>query len=183
MLGCCMSETTIGIVIGSVFTLLGVIVNGLITFMLSRSSHNRDVEERKRREKKELGDQKRMKRENAYREFVNFFGFMNLIVGIVCATKGNQEKASILGTLYQEKIKDNFSKAAEIMSGVMLYGSGRIVKLCQGYQAFWNAGSQKGFPFEDFAQLDQRLMIVVNAMKKELGLDNLQEDKLVRMPV
>ena len=68
MFGCCISETTIGIVIGSVFTLLGVIVNGLITFALNRSVHNREVEEHKRREKKELEDEKRAKREKALKK-------------------------------------------------------------------------------------------------------------------
>ena len=171
-----MSETTIGIVIGSVFTLLGVIVNGLITFMLNRSSHNKEVEELKRREKKELANEMRAKREKAYREFISFFGFMNLLVGIVYATKGNRESSSVFGTLYQEKIKDNFSRAAEIMSDVILYGSSALAKMCQEYQGFWNAESQKGFPFEDFATLDQDLVIIVNAMKKELELDNQQND-------
>ena len=173
MFECCISETTIGIVIGSVFTLLGVIVNGLITFMLNRSSHNKEVEELKRREKKALADEKMAKREKAYREFASCFGFMNLLVGITYATRGSQEGGSMFGELYKEKIKDNFSKAAEIMSDVMLYGSSAIASKCLEYQGFWNAESQKGFPFEDFPQLDQKLMIVLNAMKKELELDNL----------
>lgn len=173
MIVCCITETTIGIIIGSVFTLLGVIVNGLITFGLNRSSHNKEVEERKRREKKDLADEKRAKREKAYREFASFFGFMNLLVGIAYATKGNQENGSMLGTLYQEKIKDNFSKAAEIMSDIMLYGSSAIAIMCQEYQGIWNAEAQKEFSFGDLVQLDQKLMMVVNAMKKELGLDNI----------
>ena len=173
MLGCCISETTIGIVIGSVFTLLGVIVNGLITFALNRSAHNREVEEHKRREKKELEDEKRAKREKAYREFASCFGFMNLLVGFAYATRGNQDGSNILGTIYQEKIKDNFSKVTEVMSDVMFYGSIEIASMCQEYQAFWNEESRKGFPVDDFAQLDQKLMVVVNAMKNELGLDRL----------
>ena len=87
MFGCCISETTIGIVIGSVFTLPGVIVNGLITFALNRSAHNREVEEHKRSEKKELQDEKRAKREKTYREFASCFGFMNLLVGFAYATR------------------------------------------------------------------------------------------------
>jgi hypothetical protein len=173
MLGCCISETTIGIVIGSAFTLLGVIVNGLITFFLNRSTHNKEVEERKRREAKELDDEKRVKKERAYREFASFYAFMNLLAGIACATKGNQESASIFGNIYQEKIKDNFSKAAEVMSDIMFYGSSAISNMCQDYQGFWNLETLKGFPVEDFAQLDQKLMIVMDAMKKELGLDSL----------
>ena len=108
MCGCCISETTIGIVIGSVFTLLGVIVNGLITFALNRSAHNREVEEHKRREKKELEDEKRAKREKAYREFASCFGFMNLLVGFAYATRGNQDGTNILGTIYQERISEVF---------------------------------------------------------------------------
>ena len=73
----------------------------------------------------------------------------------------------------KKKIKDNFSKVTEIMSDVMFYGSIEIASMCQEYQAFWNEESRKGFTVDDFAQLDQKLMVVVNAMKNELGLDSL----------
>lgn len=55
----------------------------------------------------------------------------------------------------------------------MFYGSIEIASMCQAYQAFLNEESRKGFPVDDFAQLDQKLMVVVNAMKNELGLDSL----------
>jgi hypothetical protein len=58
------------------------------------------------------------------------------------------------------------------MSDVLLYGSDAIAKMCQEFQDFWNAESQKGFPVEDFVKLDQELVKIVNAMKKELELDN-----------
>ena len=173
LLSCCFSETTIGIIIGSCFTLVGVFANGVITYFLNRDTHNREVEERKRCEQKKEDDEKRVKRERVYREFVSFYSFMNLFVGLAHATKGNIEGANILGSLYQEKIKENFSKAAETMSDVLLYGSSAIAKMCQEYQDFWNAESQKGFPVEDFVKLDQELAKIVNAMKKELELDNL----------
>ena len=173
LLSCCFSETTIGIIIGSCFTLVGVFANGVITYFLNRDTHNRELEERKRCEQKKEDDEKRVKRERVYREFVSFYSFMNLLVGLVHATKGNIEGANILGSLYQEKIKENFSKAAEVTSDVLLYGSSSIAKMCQEYQNFWNAESQKGFPVEDFVKLDQELAKIVNAMKKELELDNL----------
>jgi hypothetical protein len=173
LLSCCFSETTIGIIIGSCFTLVGVFANGVVTYFLNRDTHNREVKERKRCEQKKEDDEKRVKRERVYREFVNFYSFMNLFVGLAYATKGNLEGANILGSLYQEKIKENFSKAAETTSDVLLYGSSAIAKMCQEYQDFWNAESQKGFPVEDFVKLDQELANIVNAMKKELELDNL----------
>ena len=55
----------------------------------------------------------------------------------------------------------------------MFYGSIEIASTCQEYQAFWNEESRKGFTVDDFAQLDQKLMVIVNAMKNELGLDSL----------
>lgn len=171
MLACCASETTIGVIIGSCFTLLGVIINGVISYFLNRSTYEREVEERKRCEQKKEDAEKRVKRERVYREFSSFYVFMNLLVGMSCATRGNVECASVLGTLYQEKIKDNFSKVAEVMSDVMLYGSREIAHMCQQYQEFWNAESQKGFPAEDFVKLDHELTSVVNAMKKELRLE------------
>ena len=172
LLSCCFSETTIGIIIGSCFTLVGVFANGVITYFLNRDTHNREVKERKRCEQKKEDDEKRVKRERVYREFVSFYSFMNLLVGIAYAMKGNPEGANILGSLYQEKIKENFSKAAEAMSDVLLYGSDAIAKMCQEFQDFWNIESQKGFPVEDFTKLDQKLAKIVNAMKKELELDN-----------
>ena len=53
---CCLSETTVGIIIGSAFTLLGVCTNGIITYYLNRNAHNREVEERKRCEQKKKDD-------------------------------------------------------------------------------------------------------------------------------
>jgi hypothetical protein len=173
VLSCCFSETTIGIIIGSCFTLVGAFANGVITYFLNRDTHNREVEERKRCEQKKELDEKRAKRERVYREFVSFYSFMNLFVGLAYATKSNPEGANILGSLYQEKIKENFSKAAETTADVLLYGSSAMAKMCQEYQDFWNAESQKGFPVEDFVKLDQELAKIVNAMKKELELDNL----------
>ena len=172
LLSCYLTETTIGIIIGSCFTLAGVIVNGVITSFQNRSAHDREIEERKRCEQKKELDEKRAKRERVYREFVSFYSFMNLLVGIAYAMKGNPEGVNILGPLYQEKIKENFSKAAEAMSDVLLYGSDAIAKMCQEFQDFWNIESQKGFPVEDFTKLDQELAKIVNAMKKELELDD-----------
>ena len=83
MFSCCMTETTIGIIIGSMFTLLGVIVNGVITFVMSRSAHDREVEEHKRCEQKKDADELRAKREMAYRDFANYYGFMNLLIGFI----------------------------------------------------------------------------------------------------
>ena len=168
VLSCCVSEETIGIIIGSLATLLGAFVNGIFTYFHNRNAHAQEVEERKRCEQKKELDEKRVKREKVYREFVSFYSFMNLFVGFAHATKGNIEGANILGSLYQEKIKENFSKAAEITSDVLLYGSDAIAKMCQEFQDFWNAESQNGFPVEDFVKLDQELAKIVNAMKKEL---------------
>jgi hypothetical protein len=88
LLSCCFSETTIGIIIGSCFTLVGVFANGVITYFLNRDTHNREVKERKRCEQKKEDDEKRAKRERVYREFVSFYSFMNLFVGLAHATKG-----------------------------------------------------------------------------------------------
>lgn len=173
VLSCCLSETIIGIIIGSCFTLAGVIANGVITYFLNRNTHSLEVEERKRCEQKKELDEKREKRERVYREFVSFYSFMNLFVGLAYAMKDNPVNANIIGSLYQEKIKENFSKVADTISNVWLYGSSAIAKMCLEYQDFWNAESQKGFPVEDFVKLDQEFAKIVNAMKKELELDNL----------
>lgn len=53
---CYLSETTVGIIIGSVFTLLGVFANGIVTHFLDREAHSREVEETKRCERKNEDD-------------------------------------------------------------------------------------------------------------------------------
>ena len=43
VLPCWLSEATIGIIIGSLFTLSGVFANGIVTYYLNRNAHNREV--------------------------------------------------------------------------------------------------------------------------------------------
>ena len=70
---CCLSETTIGIIIGSVFTLLGVCANGIITYFLNRNAHAQEVEERKRCERKKEEYDLKKKREEVYLKFINHY--------------------------------------------------------------------------------------------------------------
>lgn len=174
MLGCCMSETTIGIIIGSSFTLLGVVVNGIITFLMARSSHNREVEEHKRCEQKKDTDEKKSKRERAYRDFSNYFGFMNILIGLTYSSKVNQVNISVFRELFSEKFKEDITRSAEIVSEISLCGSDLIVDKCGRYMRLWNTALQNlnSISQEDCANLDQELLSVVNDMKKELGFDN-----------
>lgn len=175
MFSCCMTETTIGIIIGSMFTLLGVIVNGVITFVMSRSAHDREVEEHKRCEQKKDADELRAKREMAYRDFANYYGFMNLLIGFACASKDSQVNGNVFGAVFADKFKESISKSAEIVSEIMLCGSEVVVEECGRYVKQWNAVSQNpaSLSLEVCANLDQELLSVVNEMKKELGFDSL----------
>lgn len=175
MLSCCITETTLGIIIGSMFTLLGVIANGLITFVMSRSAHDSEVEERKRCEQKKDADEKKTKREKAYRDFANCYGFMNLLIGFASASKSSQVNGTIFGEVFAEKFKENLSRLAEVMTEVALYGSDVIIEKCGRYSTIWNAASQKqeALSVEELSVLDQELLLVVNEMKKELGFDSL----------
>ena len=116
MISCCMTETTIGIIIGSMFTLLGVIINGVITFIMSCSSHNREVEEHKRCEQKKDGDTKRAKREMAYRGFVNYYGLMNLLIGFAYASNDNEVDVNLFREIFAEEFKKNLAKSSEVIS-------------------------------------------------------------------
>lgn len=175
MISCCMTETTIGIIIGSMFTLLGVIINGVITFIMSCSSHNREVEEHKRCEQKKDGDTKRAKREMAYRGFVNYYGLMNLLIGFAYASNDNEVDVNLFREIFAEEFKKNLAKSSEVISEIMLYGSDVIVEKCGRYVKLWNAASHgfNSFSVEDCANLDQELLCVVTEMKKELGFDSL----------
>lgn len=76
LLSCYLTETTIGIIIGSCFTLAGVIVNGVITYFLNRNTHSLEVEERKRCEQKKEDDDIKKKREQVYLKFINHYSFL-----------------------------------------------------------------------------------------------------------
>ena len=56
VLPCWLSEATIGIIIGSLFTLSGVFANGIVTYFLNRKAHKWEVAERKRSEQKKEDD-------------------------------------------------------------------------------------------------------------------------------
>lgn len=173
VLPCWLSEATIGIIIGSLFTLSGVFANGIVTYFLNRKAHKWEVAERKRCEQKKESDEKRAKREKAYRDFLNYYGLMNLLVGFICESKCKDMNFDAMRCIYSEKIKESFAKVADVISAVSLYGSGRIVKISGNYSALWNATWQKinVLTIEDCVRLDQELIIVVNEMKKELDLE------------
>lgn len=175
MLSCCMTETTIGIIIGSVFTLLGVVINGVITFLMSRSSHKMEVEEHKRCEQKKDVDEKKAKREKAYRDFAGCYGVMNMLLGFSCATKESQINGNALGGIVAEKYKEILSRVAEVISEVSLYGSSIVVEKCGRYAAIWSSACHRlgALSVEDLESMDRELLLVVTEMKKELGFDSL----------
>ena len=174
MFSCCMTETTIGIIIGSAFTLLGVIVNGVIAFLMSRSSHNREIEEHKRSEQKKDADEKKAKREKSYRDFANYYGVMNMLLVFSYATKESQINGNALGEMFVEKYKETLSRSAEVISEVSLYGSGKVVENCIRYAAIWSSACQRfeAISVGDLENLDRELLLVINEMKKELGFDS-----------
>ena len=175
VLPCCLSETTIGIIIGSCFTLVGVFANGVITYFLNRDTHNREVKERKRCEQKKEDDEKRAKREKAYWDFMNYYGFMGVLGGLAYGVKDNPAIGEKMGIMFAEKYKENVLRASEILSEVLLYGSPDIVKECQKFSVMWNNECHRlsSDDSKDRCFLDEKLLEVVDKMKKELGLGSL----------
>ena len=169
------NPTTKGIIIGSSFTLLGVIINGIITYLMARSSHAGEVEENKRCEQKKDADAKLVRREKAYRDFANYYGFMNLLIGLVCASNSNQTNGIVFREIFAEKLKENLAKTAEVLTEISLFGSSIVSDKCARYVKVWNIAlnSINSLSLKDCANLDQELLSVVNEMRKELGFDSL----------
>lgn len=175
MLSCCMTDTTVGIIIGSIFTLLGVIINGIITFYLNSCAYEREIEEKKRSEQKTQSDANKAKKEKAYRDFAVHYGFMNFLLSIICAPKDIQINRSVFESIFWDKFKVTLAKASEVLSEVLLYGSKKVFDHCERYVELWSGVCRMccSLTLENCVQLDRELQVVVGEMKKELGLDNL----------
>ena len=174
MLSCCvLSDETIGIIIGSCFTLAGVFANGLITHIQNSSAHEREVEERKRCEQKQEDDDIKRKREQVYLKFINHYSFL---ISLGCArfslgvdtVQWNQ----IIDNVYKDDIKEMFRNVSVIIMDVAMYGTNEMSAKCNKYMEFWNQKflSSEVCTLEGYKELDGALSVLLGEMKKELGM-------------
>ena len=153
-----MSDTTLGIVIGSGMTLAGVILQGFISWFLGWCKDVRDEER-----------QRRFRREAAYREFINLYGAILAANG--CAVASSNPAAQLpAANLYTQP---NFmEKVAAVLSGVQLYGAPKIATMASSFvHDFANESFKQEPPTLDrIAAFDRRLSEIQVEVKDELGL-------------
>lgn len=171
---CCLSETTVGIIIGSAFTLLGVCTNGIITYYLNRNAHNREVEERKRCEQKKKDDYIKKKREEVYLKFINHYAFLIMLGSMRIALKEDEKQwGEILANFYADDIKAMFRSMARTMSDVSLYGTDNIAIKCGKFMKEWNGKflSSEKRTLDEYKKIEESLAALLGEMKKELGME------------
>lgn len=153
-----MSDTTLGIVIGSGMTLAGVILQGLISWFLG---WRKDVREEER--------QKYARREAAYREFINLYGAILAANG--CAVASSNPAAQLpAANLYTQP---NFiEKVAAVLSDVQLYGTPKIATMASAFvHDIANENFKQESPTLDrIVIFDRRLSEIQAEVKDELGL-------------
>ena len=170
---CCLSETTVGIIIGSVFTLLGVCANGIITYYLNRNAHNREVEERKRCERKNEDDDIKKKREQAYLKFINYFSFLISLGSIRIASKADDAQwIDFVANVYKDDLRTMFRSVSTIMTDIALYGTNEMSIKCRNFMEEWNTLfiSSEMNTIEEYKKIEVSLAALLEEMKKELGM-------------
>jgi hypothetical protein len=173
LLSCYLTETTIGIIIGSCFTLAGVIANGVITYFLNRNTHSLEVEERKRCEQKKEDDDIKKKREQVYLKFINHYSFL-ISLGSFRIASGMDivQWNNMLESVYKDDIKAMFRSVSMTMTDVSLYGTNEMSIKCNKFMEFWNEKfmSSEVCTLEGYKELDRMLSALLGEMKKELGM-------------
>lgn len=173
LLLCYLTETTIGIIIGSCFTLAGVIANGVITYFLNRNTHSLEVEERKRCEQKKEDDDVKRKREQVYLKFINHYSFL-ISLGSFRVASGMDivQWNNMLESVYKDDIKAMFRSVSMTMTDVSLYGTNEMSIKCNKFMEFWNEKfmSSEVCTLEGYKELDRTLSVLLGEMKQELGM-------------
>ena len=150
-----MSDTTLGIVIGSGMTFAGVVLQGIISWFLGWRKDVRDEER-----------EKRARREAAYREFINLYGAILASNG--CAAVSSNSTAQLpAANLYAQP---NFiEKVAAVLSDVQLYGTPKIATMASSFvQDFANANFNRELMSKDrITVFDHGLAAIQDEVRKE----------------
>lgn len=187
--------TTKGIVIGSFFTLLGIVAQGCISWILELVRHvlasknekrrfEREAKERERREARDYTIEWQKKREKAYLDFACFYG--RLLVGAQLSVQKSGKME-----LLPPDLSNNNPKALEIAvclgsmsdinSALRLYGSTEVCIAASNFYLKLLKCEQAGQVTDDqIAASIAELDAVIGLMNREgadLGLIKKEESK------
>ena len=132
--------TTKGIIIGSLFTLLGVLFQGCISYFIEGKKHKLAMksekqryefskDEQARKEKVAYARELQQKREKAYLDFVNFYN--RLLVGLLALTKIKKNvEVPKIEQAFDDKSKEQLGfilgQTSDLNTAIKLYGSKEI---------------------------------------------------------
>ena len=150
-----MSDTILGIVIGSGMTFAGVVLQGVISWFLD---WRKDVRAEER--------QKHIRRETAYRDFINLYGAILAANG--CAAASSNPVARLpAANLYAQP--DFIEKVAAVLSGVQLYGTPKIAAMASAFvQDFAKANfNHEPMTGGHIAVFDRNLAAIQDEVRKD----------------
>ena len=155
-------DTTIGIIIGSGFTVLGVILQGAISWFLNWKTHKMTLDEQSQKEKRAKTEEMWHKKEAAYKNFVDIVGLVLML---------SREAADEVPYPIPKNIADGsiFKEMANAMTSIQLYGSPKIADEVRKFMShtFNRWRNQKPSP-EEIVNADMTLQNLANEMKADL---------------
>ena len=157
-----LSDTTIGIVIGSGFTVLGVMVQGAISWFLNWKTHKMTLDEQCKKEKRAKAEELWHKKEAAYKTFVDIVGLSLMMADAV----SKQSASPIPEDVSNGHILKEMSGA---LTSILLYGSSKIADDVDKFMKHLVNALQFQQPSpQDIDALDKALENLAKDMKSDL---------------
>ncbi|MBQ8445357.1 MAG: hypothetical protein IJX22_03105 [Opitutales bacterium] len=162
-----MQATIVGIIIGSFFTIIGVITQGLVTYFL---------EGRKLREQAKVSEERalREKREIAYKKFMVFQAQLISAHSLHRESLKNPQLHTVLSSSAETNagigqiLGNIINVLSETLSDISLYGNWDTAKRCAHFFRSLNESHTK--PDEDFSALLNEYDAIVLKMREEIGI-------------
>ena len=162
-----MQATIVGIIIGSFFTIIGVITQGLVTYFL---------EGRKLREQAKVSEERalREKREIAYKKFMVFQAQLISAHSLHRESLKNPQLHTVLSSSAETNagigqiLGNIINVLSETLSDISLYGNWDTAKRCAHFFRSLNESHTK--PDEDFSALLNEYYAIVLKMREEIGI-------------
>lgn len=162
-----MQETIVGIIIGSFFTIIGVIAQGIVTYFL---------EGRKLRAQAKVSEERalREKREIAYKKFMVFQAQLISAHSLHRESLKNPRLHTVLSSSAETNagigqiLGNIINVLSETLSDISLYGNWDTAKRCAHFFRSLNESHTK--PDEDFSALMNEYDAIVLKMREEIGI-------------
>ena len=158
-----MSDTFLGIVVGSGFTALGVLLQGLVSWFLDCRRHERTLQLQKMKAQQEKKHELERIRRDVYCDFID-------TCGTLVTSKGMADVDGSLAQALSQDIKGLLSSAriAHMMSLLSLYGSTEVANAIHDFM-IQQVSSVTTTNTVDFKAIEVELFHIVKMMRTELS--------------